>query len=196
MNLAVLRPGSKTTEPRAERCFGGKNRILWPHMKFLVHYLGIAFLLTSSATLAHADDASKQAKIDEMLTLTHADRMIQQVFAQMQPMMAAQVKKMDLPADATAAAQEMQQKLMDWLSSQLTWDKLKPAYEKIYGEVYTEDEITGIVNFYKSPAGQAMVSKTPELMQKSIGLMQELMGDLAPQIQKITEELAQKYKKQ
>jgi len=67
--------------------------------------------------LARADEASKLTKIEEMLVLTHADQVVQQVTAQMQPMMAQQMKQLNLPEDARPAVEEMQKKMMDWVST-------------------------------------------------------------------------------
>jgi hypothetical protein len=158
--------------------------------------LPIALILATSVAVAYADEASKQTKIEEMLDLTHADHLIQQVIATMRPMMLEQMKKANLPDNAQAASTEIQQRLMDWLQNQLSWDRLKPAYMKIYAETFTEQEIGQIVDFYKSPGGQAMLSKMPQLMQKSMTVTQEMMRDSMPEITKIIQDVAQKYKKQ
>lgn len=63
---------------------------------------------------------------------------------------------------------------------------------QLYLDVYTEEEIDGIVSFYKSPVGKAMIEKAPVLMQRMMPMMQKLMGDMQPEIQKIVEEAKQK----
>jgi hypothetical protein len=100
-----------------------------------------------------------------------------------------------MPAEARQAAEEMQQKVMKLLADRLNWDKAKPAYIKLYSETFTESEIDGIVGFYKSPPGQAMLSKMPVLMQKSMAVSQQLMGDVMPDIERMAEEMKQKYQK-
>jgi len=64
------------------------------------------------APFAHADEASKMAKLEEMLALTHADRLVQQIMVQVQPRMTNQMKQMNLPDDARPAAEEMQKRIM------------------------------------------------------------------------------------
>ena len=71
--------------------------------------------------------------------------------------------------------------------------KLKPMFVQIYAELFTEEEINGIVSFYKSPAGKAMIEKMPQMMQRMMPMMQKLMGDLQPEIKKIIEEAKQKH---
>jgi uncharacterized protein len=144
---------------------------------------------------ALADEASKNAKIEEMMRLTHADTTIQQFVDQIKTMQIAQLSKMDMPSGEREAADEMQQKVMALISDRLRWEKVKPAFVKLYADTYTEEEIASIVEFYKSPAGKAMLEKMPVLMQRSMAVGQQLTGDLAPEIKRITEELKQKYNK-
>jgi hypothetical protein len=165
-------------------------------MKSLARPVILAILLFGLSPFAHADEATKAAKIEEMLAITHADTMIKQVMAQMQPMMAEQMKKLNLPDDARAAAEEMQKKMTALIAEKLSWENLKPSFIKIYSETFSEEEIGGIVDFYKSPAGQALTNKMPQLMQKSMAITQNLMSELMPEIAKMSEELSKKYKKQ
>jgi hypothetical protein len=62
----------------------------------------------------------------------------------------------------------------------------------LYDEVYSEEQITGILAFYKSPAGQAFLNKMPLLVSKSMEMRQ--MADLIPEIQRITTEAIEKSK--
>jgi uncharacterized protein len=155
----------------------------------------VCVLLLASPVLARADEASKASKIEEMLTLTHADRMIPQMLDQLRPMIDAQISKLELPEDARPAAEEMQKRMLDLVASKLSWEKMKPLYIKVYAESLTEEEITGVVEFYKTPAGQALLNKLPVIIQKSMALSQEMMGDLMPEISKMSEDLARKYRK-
>jgi len=150
--------------------------------------------LVTFPLLARADEASKLTKIEEMLVLTHADQVVQQVTAQMQPMMAQQMKQLNLPEDARPAVEEMQKKMMDWVSTKLSWEKMKPVYIKLYDETLTEEEVNGAVAFYKTPAGQALLNKMPLLMQKTMVVMQDMLGEMIPEFAKMGEELAKKYK--
>ena len=163
-------------------------------MKFL-GFLLCASLLAIHPFSARADEASKMAKIDEMLTLMHADQMIRQVMDQMQPMFAEQTRNMGLQENARQAAEEMQKKMMELMATKLSWDKLKPAYIKLYAETLTEEEVDGAVAYYRSPAGQSFLKKMPLLTQKSMVMVQGMMGDLIPEINRISQEVQEKYKK-
>jgi uncharacterized protein len=138
---------------------------------------------------AFADEATKSAKIEEMLKLTNANQMLNQMFGQMKGMVHAQMSKVDIPPDKRQQAEQMEQQILQLVQDSLSWEKLKPKMIEIYAATFTEEEIDGILNFYKSPAGQAMLQKMPQLMQRSIAMTQEASQDLMPQIQKMMDEL-------
>lgn len=141
------------------------------------------------APAAFGDDASKNAKIEEMLTLTNASQMMGQVFAQMKGMATAQLSKMDIPPDKRQVADELQQKILQLVQDSLSWEKLKPKMVEIYASTFTEEEIDGILNFYKSPAGQAMLQKMPQLMQRSMTMTQQMAQEIMPQVEKLLQEM-------
>jgi hypothetical protein len=58
-----------------------------------------------------------------------------------------------------------QQKIIERFVAILT-PKLIDRFTTVYAGVYTEQEMTDILAFYKSPAGQAMVAKQPEAVAK------------------------------
>jgi hypothetical protein len=63
-----------------------------------------------------------------------------------------------LTPEQTKESEELQGKLATILASALSWEKLKPIYVKLYADTYTEQEMDGIIAFYKSPAGEAMLA--------------------------------------
>lgn len=144
-------------------------------------------LLLVAVTPMVADQASKNAKIEEMLTITHVDRVMAQMLDQMKRSVTTQVAKMDIPENSKASAVEMQRKMIDLIADRMSWDRAKPKFVQLYDETFTEADIDGILAFYKSPAGQRMLEKMPELMQKSMAVGQELVGNIAPEIQRMME---------
>ena len=65
---------------------------------------------------------------------------------------------------------------------------------KVYTDTYTEEEIDGILAFYKSPVGKAFLQKMPEVMQRSMPVMMQMMGDLQPELKTMMEGMKEKSK--
>jgi uncharacterized protein len=154
--------------------------------------LAVLCLSCALVPAAFADEATKNAKIEELLKLTNADRMVSQMFDQMKSIEMNQLNSMNIAPDQRALVQQTQEQILQLLQNALSWDKLKPALVKVYTETFTEEEIDGILNFYKTPAGQALLQKMPTLIQRSMQTGQQMVADVLPQIQKMTEDLKRK----
>jgi hypothetical protein len=133
-------------------------------MKYIPVSLIIGVTILWCGSSVRADEASKSAKAEELLQLTQGDQMLKM----MEPMMKGMVAQMDkdMSAEQRAKVGEMQGKMMALIAVRLS--KAKPALVKVYTDTYTEEEIDGILAFYKSPVGKAFLQKMPEVMQRSM----------------------------
>ncbi len=135
-----------------------------------------------------ADDASKSAKIDEIFRLTRVDQVQKQMLDQMKAVLPSVEEQMGVPGDPHEMSDELQTRILDYLSSRLSWEKMKPGFTKLYSDAFTEDEIDGMLAFYKSPAGQAMLTKMPQLASKSMAMAKEQMAGVYPELRRIVQE--------
>jgi uncharacterized protein len=131
-----------------------------------------------------ADDAGKKAQIEELLGLLNIDKMTEQALAQLPQ----QIKSM-APSGDPAVAQAFLEKMTPIIQERMSYAKLKPEYVRIYSEVLTEDEVSASLRFYKSPEGQSLLKKMPQLMNRSMEVGQKAFADLMPDIQRVMEEL-------
>jgi hypothetical protein len=81
------------------------------------------------------------------------------------------------------------------LRDQLSWGNLKKIYIPIYRESFTQEEIDGLIAFYSSPAGNALVVKMPIVAQKSMAATQQLIVPMMQQMQKAVAEATAEMKK-
>lgn len=152
-------------------------------------------LVLFACPFAHADEASKRAKIDEMFTIMHIDATLKQVVTQS----AAQGQRAAKSLFGDHPISDSDQKIIDSHISQLTtllgttldWNKLKPQYTDLYAAAFTEDQVDGIIAFYKSPSGQALLTKTPDLMSQSQQIVQAQVVTVQPQLRAIMMDLMQ-----
>lgn len=161
-------------------------------MKALGTCLCAILAIVATGPCARADEASKQTKIEELFNVMHMEQMLpqvmQQTMAQMKAMLAAQSQKMNLPPEAAPKLEEIQTKVMALVAERTSWRNMRPVYVKIYADTFTEEEIGGISDFYRSPAGQALLKKTPLLTQNIMHSMQGLMGDMFAEIPRMLDE--------
>jgi uncharacterized protein len=155
----------------------------------LIAVLALALLVTGP--FAPAQELSKEAKIEQLLTVMNADAMIDQMFEQIKAMTASQAPPGTSPEQA-AKAREIQSKILDLVKARISWEKMRPQYVKLYSETFSDEEISGMLGFYQSPAGRAMLAKMPTLTTKVMQVAQAQLADLLPEIQRITREAAAK----
>jgi hypothetical protein len=80
------------------------------------------------------------------------------------------------PAQNKAATEGLNDVLMAVMTTMKP--KMIALVSRVYAETYSEEELTGILAFYRSPAGQAMLKKTPVLAGKMGAAMAELQPEM------------------
>jgi uncharacterized protein len=105
----------------------------------------VTFILLSVSTVAHADETSKRAKVKEWFQLTLMENRVQQskaaAMAQARAFAAQQLTIFNLPKDMDKSAAAYYEKLYNLVATKYDWSKLGPAYEQIYLDLYSEQEL-------------------------------------------------------
>src|SRR5215813_3263639 len=111
-------------------------------------------ILFSAASAAYADEASRMTKAEEFLRLAKMDEMLQQtlkmVSEQTKSGVLQQMMGVKTPPEVEKDLAAFQDKVANLIADVFAWEKLKPAYVKLYAEAFTDEELDGIVAFYKS----------------------------------------------
>jgi hypothetical protein len=154
--------------------------------------VGIILVSVAVGLPANAQDQSKRALAEEMLNLMNMRQTLDQTTAMIKQFFVAQIRRANpAPADPAAQAKLTSdlEKIMDMVKQEASWDKMKGDYISIYSEAFTEPELKDIVAFYKTPSGQALIKKQPQVMKRSLELSQKMMGRLLPKIKAMVDEM-------
>jgi len=76
---------------------------------------------------------------------------------------------------------------MALVRAEYNWAVIEPDMIDAYQKTFTEEEVTAMINFYSTLAGQAAIIKIPQLMQVVMAGSQVRMQALLPRIQAISE---------
>jgi hypothetical protein len=141
---------------------------------------------------------ASEASIREMLELTNAQQMLAGMKGQMNAMMNASAQNatrgQTVTPERQAILDRMAAKMSAVVTDMLNWDSLLPIYIRTYRDSFTQDEIDGVIKFYKSPAGKAYVKKLPLAMQNVMREMQDLLKPLQEKMAAIQKESMQELK--
>ena len=69
----------------------------------------------------------------------------------------------------------------------LDWGKLEPMYVRIYQKSLTQQDVDGMVAFYQTPSGQALINKMPLVMENTMTEMQQMMQPMMQRIRRMQE---------
>jgi hypothetical protein len=151
-----------------------------------------------AADPAPANAPASDKSIHELLELTDAHKLIDTMKGQVNAMVTAASQQAmqgkSITPERQAILDRMQTKMLGVLDDVLNWDTLEGIYLRTYRASFSEKEIDGIIAFYRTPAGKAMVKKLPLVMQNVMVEMQGLMKPMQARVQQIQQEAMQELK--
>ena len=157
--------------------------------------IAVAVLVAFVAFSARAAPASAES-IERLLQVMQVQAQLETMYAQILPAMQSSMRQMltaQLRSDQAARMLDaVQPRVNALVLEQMSWARLKPAFARIYAEAFSQEEVDGLIAFYQGPIGSALISKTPQLMQRSTEVMQERMGPMLQQVVQITKEEIEK----
>jgi hypothetical protein len=157
-------------------------------------------LVAFTATAALADEASHKKAVLRLLEVNNmkdsmdmVGKSLVSVVVQQYEMAAA-----NLPPDGRKAIYEARDECIKSLLQDLSWEKMRDYLVEVNVEVFTEEEVNGLIQFYESPLGQKILKKMPELIQtamaKSQSGFQRKLPEFQNKLSKMVNDLKVKYK--
>jgi hypothetical protein len=147
-----------------------------------------------AANNAPASDAS----IREMLELTNARQMLDSVKGQMTAMMNTTMqnatRSQTITPERQAVLDRMATRMSAVVADMMNWDDMLPMYLRTFRAAFTQDEIDGVIKFYKSPAGKAYIKKMPVVMQNVMQEMPQFIKPVQEKMAAIQKESIQELK--
>ena len=130
---------------------------------------------------AYAEPPS-EASLDALFEASQIRKNLESMYPLIEQMGRKEIEAIRDRGSLTAA----QKKVLDSVPARITalmhdelgWEKMAPRYRKLYRETFTQEEVDGLIAFYRSPAGAAIVKKMPLLIQQVIAMTQSMMGPL------------------
>jgi hypothetical protein len=161
-----------------------------------------ALLLVCSALCAPAFAAEPlptEASVRELLVVTEAKQLIDnsmsQIDAAIQSGVQQSLQGRELTPEQEKILDEMRTNLLVIFGEEFTWTKLEPTFIDVYRRSLSQSEVDGMIAFYKTTAGRAVIAKMPLIMQNSMQMVQSQLGGMMPRIQQVQREAVEKLEK-
>ena len=144
----------------------------------------------ATATVTPGTIADATAVLDSM----HFEKMLDQTLAGVRKNQSAMVRQMMNRIAPQGADREdiiaFQQKVLDTMMSGINAADMKGDVAKVYSEVFSQEQLHELADFYSSPLGQTLADKTPELTQKMNEVMMPRIMANMPKVQQMAQEFA------
>lgn len=203
-HIAILHPESRTRVSSQARKKSPKNRVFHTlvsqhkdrlNKEINMRVFALAALLVSFTVQAAP---ASQESVEALLSVTKTEALMDSLYSGMDQMMRQiinqTVQGKSLSAEQRHALDALPTKFVAVMREEMSWQKMKPLYVQLYCETFEQEEVDGMLAFYASPAGKALIKKMPVVMQKSLALSQSLLLSVAPKMRAAMEEAMQEAK--
>lgn len=154
-------------------------------------------LLLVSGT-AYAEQPTEQS-VKEFLDVSKGKETFQQIEKQLDNML----ENFNREADSGKTADLQKQKAVEKFKARvlsirnetMDWDKLVSMFIGIYQESLSQEEIDGLIQFYRSPVGQTYLTKMPQIMLKTNQQIQVTLLPMMDKIKSARQELKEEFEK-
>jgi hypothetical protein len=151
----------------------------------------VAALLIAAPAMAE-DAKAGEDSVKQLLEVMKVSRIVDNYVAQIDTTVRSQMQQ----ALSAASLSPAQQKVIDTLGGkvmaatqkQINWAQVEPQLVEAYRNAFTQREIDGMLDYYRSPAGQAELAKQPRVQQQGLQFMQQRLIALSPQITQLEKE--------
>lgn len=153
----------------------------------------ILLMLIMFCTTAYgADTKPSDESIKELLRVTESRNLVDSMMGQMDNLFKSSMQQAlqgkTITQKEQKLADDMQKKMIVIFKEEMNWEMLEPLFMQIYRDSFTQQEVDGMLAFYKSPSGQSVIRKMPLVMQNTMTEMQKRMGPIYQKLSKMTEE--------
>jgi hypothetical protein len=167
---------------------------------FLLFLFSGAIAFAFAAEPAPKNNPPSEASIKQLMEVTNAHKMLDNVMAQMdgfinQTMQQA-TKGQKISPKVQKEIDRGRSETMAAMKEVLNWEKLEPMYTRVYQNSFTQGEVDGMIAFYKTPTGQAVLNKMPLVLQNTMTEMQGMMQPMIQRVQQMQQQVTAEMKEE
>jgi hypothetical protein len=158
----------------------------------------VVFAVFASQVALAQDAKPSEASIRQLFEVMHSSKLLDAYLTQIDATVRASMQQ----AFAGQQPTPKQQKIMDELGrniaalvkEELNWATFEPMMIEVYRNTFSQHEVDGMLTFYRSEAGQAVIAKLPTAMQQTMTSMQSHVKTLTPKIVQLEKDSAAQLK--
>ncbi len=152
-------------------------------------YFLLIIIFISPSTLA---EGNKLLLAKELLVVMNMDAQIEAMGSTIRDMQSRQLQQYDIPAEAQHEIENHLNGTMKLIFSTFKKPSVKDKYAQLYADAFSEAELKGILEFYKTGAGKSFLEKFPSVMTGISRIAEEQLASIHPQLKQLDVEFQKK----
>lgn len=131
--------------------------------------VSVTFLYSSEPPQTTVDSPAVAIALD-ILEVTRARDGLKTEFDSTVDDLAEKLKTSGFPADGIAAVRAT---FAQWFEREIRWEEIGPRLAAAYVRVFSTEELEALLAFYRTPAGQKVAARLPDLLLETVTIRQE-----------------------
>jgi hypothetical protein len=158
----------------------------------------IAIFYISLLVPINAGEAPSDSSIHELLKLTKEEStsgdLLENFASMFEDSMQEEKSGQSLNPDQKKIIENFKSEYIQMLKDLLSYKNMEKDYMSIYKNSFTQSEVDGMISFYKTDAGRAVIEKMPIAEEKIAKIVQSKIQALTPKVQQMEKETMEKVK--
>jgi hypothetical protein len=160
----------------------------------------LALFVALCSAAAAQESTPSESSIRQLLAVTNAQKLVEGAMgpldAIVQNSMRQALAGRPITPQVQAMLDEMRGRMVVIFREEMDWRVLEPLYIDIYRKSFTQGEIDGMLAFYDTAAGKAVINKMPTVLQHTIQMVQLRMQPIMQKMQALQQETLARLKAQ
>ena len=156
-------------------------------------------LAVCASQAAYAQDAKPaEASVRQLFEVMHSSSLLDAYLTQIDGTVRASMQQalagQQLNAKQKKILEDMGREIGSLVKAELNWSAIEPVMIEVYRNTFSPHEVDGMLTFYRSEVGQAVIAKLPAAMQQSMTSIQSHVKTLTPKIVQLEKDTAAQLK--
>ena len=165
------------------------------HMKLVVT---LAFAVFASQLTSAQDAKPSEASIRQLFEVMHSSSLLDAYLTQIDGTVRASMQQalagQQVNPKQRQILEDMGRQIGSLVKAELNWSAIEPVMIEVYRNTFSQHEVDGMLTFYRSEVGQAVITKLPSAMQQSMTSIQSHVKTLTPKVVQLQKDTAAQLK--
>jgi uncharacterized protein len=156
-------------------------------------------LAVFASQAAYAQDAKPaEESIRQLFEVMHSSRILDAYLTQVDSTVRASMQQalagQQVNPKQRQILEDMGREIGSLVKAELNWSAIEPVMIEVYRNTFSQHEVDGMLTFYRSEVGQAVIAKLPTAMQQSMTSIQSHVKTLTPKVVQLEKDTAAQLK--